>query len=126
LPNEDIYREFGYLRNGIQHFSPPPNDINLNEETLRFVFSVIDPFINECWGLFAVDFVEDIDSCEFFPPTLINCHIEFLVSKDVAEASSDWDIDWTKIKNKEYANLIKDRIKKALELLEYPNMTPPL
>jgi|SRR5690606_18613591 len=57
LPNRDRYESFGRLRNGIQHFGPPAG-CDASEETLRFVFEVVDPFINDCWGLFAIDFDE--------------------------------------------------------------------
>ena len=52
-PNRKKYDEFGKLRNVIQHFGPNPAQ-DAGEETLRFVFEVIDPFIHECWELFAI------------------------------------------------------------------------
>ena len=60
LPGKERFDAFGKLRNGIQHFAPVP-DGDAGEETLRFVFEVIDPFIHDCWGLFAVDYDEDYE-----------------------------------------------------------------
>ena len=53
IPNQERCDSLGQLRNGLQHFAPP-TAVDASEETLRFVFKVIDPFINDCWGLFAI------------------------------------------------------------------------
>lgn len=58
LSNKARFDSFGKLRNGIQHFAPAPG-IETGEETLRFVFDVIDPFVHQSWRLFAVDYDED-------------------------------------------------------------------
>ena len=55
LPSTDNFLEFGRLRNAIQHFATSL-DIDLSQRTLDFIFSVIDPFINSCWGYFAIDY----------------------------------------------------------------------
>ena len=54
LPNKDVFIRFGKLRNSIQHFGAIPKDVNASLETLRFIYSVIDPFIYECWQLYAI------------------------------------------------------------------------
>jgi hypothetical protein len=113
LPRVDVFDRFGSLRNGIQHFSAPPMDINLSKETLQFVFSVIDPFIYHCWGLFAIDYDEDDASYENLPPVLIRYQIEFLISSDAAAHSCYWNIDWTGIAQP-YKELIDSRVKEAL------------
>ncbi len=56
LPNLEKYRSFGRLRNAIQHFASP-QDLNVSQETVSFIYSVIDPFINSCWGLFAMNHI---------------------------------------------------------------------
>ena len=45
LPNKKIFDNFDRLRNGIQHFSSLPSDINISEETLKLIYEVISPFI---------------------------------------------------------------------------------
>ena len=80
LPNKDVFIRFGKLRNSIQHFGAIPKDVKASLETLRFIYSVIDPFIYECWQLYAIDFDEDYDSYEHFPPILIDRKIEFIYS----------------------------------------------
>jgi hypothetical protein len=57
VPRESEYRDFGKLRNIVQHFAEPDED--LSARTVRFVFDVIDPFIGEQWELFAVDYNEE-------------------------------------------------------------------
>lgn len=83
LPNSEKYRCFGRLRNSIQHFTSP-SDRNLSKETLEFIFGVIDPFINECWGLFAIDYNEDHEPYAYFVTGLISHRIPFLVSPPAA------------------------------------------
>ncbi len=115
LPNVDIYKRFGELRNGIQHFSPAPN-VDVSYETLKFVFNVIDPFINNCWNLFAVDYDEDYEPYIYFIPVLINLKIPFLISKEAAECFDYWNVDWNNI-DENYKELILHRVDKAKVIL---------
>ena len=63
IKNLDIFHDFGKLRNRITHFALP--DINFSEETLKFGFSVVEPFVRDFWQIDAVDFVEAYDfECE--------------------------------------------------------------
>lgn len=57
LTEPDVFREFGRLRNAIQHFASPAG--NPSTRTLEFVFKVLDPFLIENWGLYAIDFNEE-------------------------------------------------------------------
>lgn len=93
IPNQRSFEDFGKLRNGIQHFSPIPRNIDASKTTLKFVFEVIDPFINDCWGLFAIDYDEDYDSYENFPNTLIRMEIPFLVSQKSVKYYEFWKDD---------------------------------
>ena len=95
IPNLAKYKEFGKLRNGIQHFAPSFTSETASAKTLTFIFDVIDPFINNCWGLYAIDYDEDYDPYIYFAPCLIANEIKFLVSKDAANCSEDWDVDWS-------------------------------
>lgn len=70
VPNEKHYRDFGRLRNTIQHFAEPPED--LSSLASAFIFEVVDPFIGEHWGLFAIDYNEEYgDHYEHIFETLI-------------------------------------------------------
>lgn len=77
VPNLNLYKSFGQLRNTIQHFTVPdewPCD------TKTFIYEVIDPFINECWGLYAIDHHEDNDRYNNIVDFLISSEIPFLLS----------------------------------------------
>jgi hypothetical protein len=112
LPNVERFRKFGRLRNGVQHFAPPPGQ-DVSEETLRFVFEVIDPFINSCWGLFAVDYDEDYDPYVYFVNALIRREIPFLVSPKAAATAKNWSVEWSKVR-KSHRTELERRIRKAL------------
>ncbi len=111
LPNKSKFFEFGKLRNGIQHFAPPQSNSDIGGSTLSFVFDVIDPFINDCWGLYAIDYNEDSEPYAYFANALASREILFLVSKEAAEDSNNWDIDWAKV-TKGY----KDEMIKRIEM----------
>lgn len=111
IPSRDRFDQFGKLRNGIQHFSPTPSG-DAGEETLRFVFEVIDPFIHSCWGLFAIDFDEDDEPYLYFVTALVHHEIRFQISPDAAATFEDWSVDWSKV-SAEYRNEMHSRVQKA-------------
>jgi hypothetical protein len=57
IPDEAAYKQFGQLRNVVQHFAEPHEDPS--GRTREFVFGVIDPFIGEQWSLYAIDYNEE-------------------------------------------------------------------
>jgi hypothetical protein len=85
--NEDqlrIYEDFGKLRNVIQHFtSPIERDLML--DTLHFVFSVIDPIINDFWGFYAIDYFEKLDAHNYAFKILLKLNISFLIPENYKE-----------------------------------------
>ena len=113
--NDGIFKSFGRLRNSVQHFGIIPNQATTSAslETLRFIYSFIDPFINEHWGLYAIDYDEDMDSYEHLPSTLIGYEIKFLVSPEVAENSEFWINELDNCSD-EYKHIMRKRIQDAL------------
>ncbi|HEX3860612.1 MAG TPA: hypothetical protein VHY35_02870 [Stellaceae bacterium] len=93
LPAVDRYRAFGRLRNSIQHFSVPP-EIDTSTEAVRFIYEVIDPFIHQCWGFYAIDYNEDTEPYVYLIEGLIRRGIRFLVSFGAAEILDEIDIEW--------------------------------
>lgn len=92
IANVQAYREFGALRNTIQHFGSPDNcDCSL--ETSRFIYGVVDQFINKCWGLYAVEYCEDSAGYEHLIPTLLAQGVLFLVPRTLESYYCD---DWPK------------------------------
>ena len=112
IPNKPIFDKFGKLRNGIQHFAPSPNG-NPSEETLQFIFEVIDPFIYKCWGLYAIDYDEDEELYIYFVNALVSYEILFNVSIGAAESFGDWQVDWDEV-GKQYKDEIHRRVNFAL------------
>ncbi len=112
IPNKERFDRFGKLRNGIQHFAPPPG-VDAGEETLRFVFEVVDPFINQCWELFAVDCDEDYEPYVYFVHALVSREITFLVSPESAAEFDNWDVDWSKV-SPTYKTEMQARVQKSL------------
>jgi hypothetical protein len=113
LPNKERFDRFGKLRNGIQHFGPPPGR-DASDETLRFVFEVIDPFVNSCWGLFAVYYDEDHEPYVYFVNALVSREIMFLISPGAAATFDEWEVDWTEV-TLEYKEQIEARVRAALQ-----------
>lgn len=113
IHNHEHFKKFGQLRNGIQHLGMRPSNISPNLETLKFIYSVIDPFINECWGLYAIDFDEDDEPYIYMLPTLIYYEIQFLVSPDAAKCHEEWDSNLSECST-EYQYIMKKRIQDAL------------
>ena len=112
LQNLSLYKEFGKIRNGIQHFAPYMLGQATSKMALEFIFGVIDPFIHNCWGLYAIDYDEDHDPYVYFVSSLVNNEILFLVSEESVKCEEYWDVDWTKT-HKSYREEMVCRIAKA-------------
>ncbi len=110
IPQRAQFDSFGRLRNGIQHFGPSDGDPA--QATLEFIFSVVDPFINQCWGLHAIDFDEDHVPYIYLVGTLVRRKILFLVSPAAAETFEEWDVDWDEVEQS-YGKEILRRVNAA-------------
>jgi hypothetical protein len=56
IPNLKTYRNFGKLRNTIQHFAVP--SANLRTEAVSFIYDVIDPILEQFWSDYAVNYID--------------------------------------------------------------------
>ena len=94
LPNLDIYRNFGNLRNCVQHLAVPGNR-DFPEEIAKFIYQVIDPMIRHFWGLYAIDYIDQTDMDLEFMHVLRSMDIEFEYPQNknelVEEAKSTWN-----------------------------------
>ena len=97
MPNLSNFKEFGKIRNGVQHFGILKNPEKASDDTLGFIFSVVDPFIKECWGLYAVDYNEDPKKYRSFPSLLIERGIDFNVSPKLIEYRDNWGVEERKL-----------------------------
>ena len=84
INNVEIYQKFGKLRNCIQHFASIHDREHLMSKNLEFIFGVIDPLINDFWGLYAVDFHEDNEN-EYVFDCLMRNEVSFLFPDEYKE-----------------------------------------
>ncbi len=110
LKDIELFNKFGMLRNKIQHFASP-KDIDCGKEALKFIFTIIDPFINECWGLYAIDCNEDSEQYKYLIEGLIENEILFLISPSSIDELKEVEFNWTK--NKKYK---KEMIKRFQDI----------
>jgi hypothetical protein len=110
LPNLKLYRSFGRLRNAIQHFTSPHRDVS--QDAIEFIYGVIDPFINRCWKLFAVDYNEDYEPYIYLVAGLIRRGIPFLISPGVVENLEHTELRWPS-SNPKYKITMMARLKQA-------------
>ncbi len=83
ISEPDVYEAFGRLRNAIQHFAPPTYDPSV--KTVEFVFKILDPFVLENWGLYAIDFNEEFgDHYDHIFDTLVDWNIRPRISPKAA------------------------------------------
>ena len=93
------FNKFGEIRNSIQHFGIPPTSTPVSYLTsLEFIYKVIDPFIYECWGLYAIDYCQDYNSenddnseyWNYIRKYLLNSEIKFRISPTLFENKEQW------------------------------------
>lgn len=93
LADLELYHKFGRLRNSIQHFAVPPG-VNCSKESLRFIFGVLDPFMHECWGLYAIDYNEDYEPYIYYIDALVSSEILFLPSPGSLQYIDHCELNW--------------------------------
>lgn len=110
LEKLDKYQSFGKLRNSIQHFAPP-REVDFCEKTIDFIYEVIDPFINTCWGLCAIDYSENApEELVYLIDALISRGIKFLVSPNsVNFRAGDINFEWPE-NNPGYEQEMRNRL----------------
>lgn len=125
---KDHFKEFGNLRNGIQHFGAIPNGDNGKGiaylEAVKFIYNVIDPLIFQWWKLYAIDYSQDyneeLDADEnqfywdYIKNYIIRYEIDFHVSPRLANNANLW---WDDTKNDtkiEYQHKIQKQIDKII------------
>jgi hypothetical protein len=68
-----LYKQFGELRNKIQHLGVP--DIDLSESTLLFIIKVIEPLLQHFWQTSVLDNLEDDDNLPYICKALVEYQI---------------------------------------------------
>lgn len=81
IPDMDSFRRIAELRNQIQHFVDERNS-DVQFECLNFIYSNIDPMLNEHFGLVACEFHED-EFYDYVIGCLLSRQIIFTVPHDL-------------------------------------------
>lgn len=114
IPNRVVFDEFGKIRNSIQHFLPK-GGMDYGYLVLNFIYNVIDPFIEKCWGLYASDYYEDVDGAPYLIAALVRQGILFRVSPEIADNWKWAEIDWPSNDRKYKVEIEKRMLKASIE-----------
>lgn len=91
IPNPDCYEHLRQARNAIQHFCPPDNR-DLSELSLEFIYTVLDPLIAERFGIYAIEHHEDHNvSYDYVVACLLRHELRFSLPADFAVTEIDLD-----------------------------------
>ncbi len=109
--NKGQFLAFGRFRNAIQHFAPPLGQ-NASDQTLDFIFRVLDPFLYATWDLCAIDFHEDHED-QYVIGAVVRRELPFHMSKRFAECFEHWDVDWNGV-SQEYREQLRGDVQRVL------------
>lgn len=112
LTNRKLYDEFGKIRNSIQHFLPK-DGVSYSYLVLNFIYQVIDPFLHQCWELYASDYYEDMDGAPYLISALVGHGIYFRISPELANSWEWADLKWPE-NDPTYRIQMEKRVSEAL------------
>ena len=81
---------------------------------MKFIYKIIDPFINACWHKYAIDYDEDSDPYVNFLPVLIYYEIKFIISPGAARCHEYWE-EALQETSQEYREIMQKRLREALK-----------
>ena len=87
VPDIESFKRIAELRNQVQHFVDV-RDCNIEFDCLNFIYSNIDPILNEHFGLFACQFHED-EFDDYVIGSLFSHQIKFTVPHDITLTEID-------------------------------------
>lgn len=89
IPNPECYERLRLARNAIQHFCSP-NDRNLSDLSLEFIYTILDPLIADRFGIYAIEHHEDHNvSYDYVVACLLRHELRFSLPKDFAVTEID-------------------------------------
>ena len=98
LKNQNLYFNFGNLRNNVQHFIRSKSKLYLKRATLEFVFNVVDPFLQDFWSGYAITCFEHPEYSDEY--------------RNLIRTLFFWEIDFTY--PKDYENMVQE-VKKVTQ-----------
>ena len=91
LPNLNCYDRLRRARNAIQHFCAP-DDEQLDELSLEFIYTIVDPLIFDHFGICAIEHHEDDGvSYDYVVARLLRSQLRFSIPDDFAVTEIDLD-----------------------------------
>ena len=84
IEDAKCFKEFGSLRNEIQHFATP--DVRFDALGGAFIYSVLDPLLDHFWGLCAVTHMDTTDHEPYLLMALKNLKVSYRLPSD-----GSWD-----------------------------------
>ncbi len=89
IPNPECYERLRQARNAIQHFCPP-NDCDLSELSLEFIYTILDPLIADRFGIYAIEHHEDHSvGYDYVVACLLNHELRFSLPKNFSVTEID-------------------------------------
>jgi len=79
IENIDLFKSFGFLRNKVQHMAIP-EETDFVKQSNDYIYTVIHPFIFKCWGIYAIDYIEDEHYYEGMVSILIKRKTKLVIS----------------------------------------------
>ncbi len=82
LPDIESFERLRKVRNSIQHFCAPEG-VNFRKLSLEFIYKNIDPLIYKHFGMYAIEFHEDISAgYDYIVENLINYELYFSIPRN--------------------------------------------
>lgn len=112
IPAIETYKKAGTARNSIQHFVGKTGE-NYSKIALELIYEVIDPFINDCWQIHAIEYIQEYDEMEDVIDSLVRHGIIFTLPLNIGHILNHIDLDRLAWPSQEYRSVISSIIKNS-------------
>jgi hypothetical protein len=112
VPNQELYKKVGQLRNAVQHFCVP-DGVDLSHWARRYIYEIVDPLLYENFSLHAIEYHDDISiGYDYVVACLLKSELTFTVPTDfkVTEISIEEHLIES---SSAYRNEMEERFKAA-------------
>lgn len=115
IPNPECFKKVRQVRNSIQHFCVP-DQVDIQELSLKFIYTIIDPLVFDVFDLCAIEFHADPSvSYDYVVARLLRSELKFSVPDDFEitevrmmdelEGASKQYVDWLRAEMKRIGRL---------------------
>jgi hypothetical protein len=90
IPDMSSFEKLRKARNSVQHFCSPSETVDLRRLSLEFLYKNVDPLINQHFGIFAINYHEDLDiGYDYVVQCLVGHELPFSIPDDFAVTEVD-------------------------------------